>query len=579
MRHTPLTVLAAAAAVAAHVWLGWGMIRVSAPTFDEPVHLASGYQDLVTGTYRLNSQDHPPLAEMWGALPLLALKPSAMFQHPDLMSRRVYNFADAFLYKNRVDPERMLDTARTWCLITWAALLGWAVMTWSLRLSGPVGMAAAGALYAFCPVLVSNSALVTTDAASACLFFVTFWLLSGSSGAPGSRPPAASGERPAPSETWSPGSRPLWRWAGAGAAMGLAMAAKFNMFILPILVLAMLAAERRLAAKLAGPGERKPAMPWGGAAVLAVSALGALALVYRFESVGLYAEGLQATLGRLGEGRSSFFFGRHSSSGWLAYFPVALLVKTPVPTLILAGLGAWLWLRAPDPARLWAAAPAAGYLLAALLSRTQIGIRHILPVFPFLILMAADAAAWLWAGTWGRRWAVLGLGLWLAGSVLRVHPHHLAYFNEAAGGPSRGFRWFVDSNLDWGQGLKELGKILAGMGNPPVYLCYFGVADPSYYGIRYTPAAFIDNVERREGRAEPGPEEPVLLAVSATNRVATYYARKDLFAWLETRTPVAVAGHSIFLYDLTHDDDGLRMLASLLAASGEADAARRLLSR
>jgi hypothetical protein len=351
----------------------------------------------------------------------------------------------------------------------------------------------------------------------------------------------------------------------------------------------MLAAEHRLEARAAV--KKPPAVPWLGIAVMAFAAFFALALVYRFESVGLYADGLRATLTRIDDGRSSFFHGRHSNSGWLAYFPAALLVKTPIPMLAFAGLGLWLWLRAPDPARLWVAGPAAAYFLAALLSKTQIGIRHILPVFPFLILMGADAAAWLWrsgAGAAGgtrvwlqraKRGAVLGMAAWLAVSVGRGHPHHLAYFNEAVGGPSAGHRWFVDSNLDWGQGLKDLGRILEARGRPPVYLCYFGVADPSYYGIRYTPLAFIDNVERREGLAEPGKGDPVLLAVSATNLRATYYSRKDLFAWLESREPAAIAGHSIFLYDLTRDEDGIRRLASLLEASGAPDAARYLLGR
>ncbi|MFA6317348.1 MAG: hypothetical protein WC943_08010 [Elusimicrobiota bacterium] len=578
MKHTPGTVLITAASVAVHVWLGWGMIRASAPTFDEPVHLAAGYQNLVTGSYRLNSRDHPPLAEMWASLPLLWLKPSAMFQHPDLMSRRVYNFADAFLYKNRLPAELMLDTARRWCLATWGALLGWAVMSWALRLSGLPGLAAAAVLYAFCPVLVSNAALVSTDAASASLYFMTFWLLSplASSG-----PAPARGEYPAPSGTWRPGARPLWTWAAAGCAMGLAMASKFNMFILPVVACALLAAEVRLESLTARPKER-PAAPWLGLAVFALAASVALAAVYRFESVGLYAEGLRATLSRLDEGRSSFFHGRHSSTGWLMYFPAALLVKTPIPQLALAGLGLWLWLKAPDRARLWAAGPACAYLLAALLSKTQIGIRHILPLFPFMILMGADAAAWLWRLSWRPgvvRPALAALAAWLAVSVLHAHPHHLAYFNELVGGPSRGHRWFVDSNLDWGQGLKELGRVLEGMGRPPVYLCYFGVADPSAYGIRYTPVAFISNVERREGLAEPGKDDPVLFAVSATNLQGTYYSRKDAFAWLGSRAPAAIAGHSIFLYDLTRDEDGRRMLASLLTASGAPDAGRRLLSR
>ncbi|MBI5210371.1 MAG: hypothetical protein HY927_10405 [Elusimicrobia bacterium] len=550
-----LVAAAAAAAIAVHCWMGWGMIRASAATYDEPVHLAAGYQNLVAGTYRLNAMDHPPFAEMWGALPLLVLRPSALFQHQDLLARRVYNFADAFLYKNRLPAGLMLDAGRLWCLLTWGTLLGVALMAWAYRLAGGAGLAAAAAFYAFCPTLISNAALVTTDGASATLFFVTFWLLSAVPAeddglAQGGQVLAGAGRSPL-----AGGGLPAWRWAAAGAAMGLAMAAKFNMFILPGLVAVMLLARRRIE-----PGR---SVPRPRVVALAAAACLALALVYRFHSVGLYGQGLRATLSRLGDGRASFLFGQHSTQGWIGYFPAALLVKTPIPLLAMAVLGFGLWVRFPDARRLWAGGPAVAYFVAALFSKTQIGVRHILPVYPFMILMASDGVAWAWKRSAWARAAVAAMMVWLAASVIRVHPHHLAYFNEAAGGPANGYRCLVDSNLDWGQGLKELSGILKEMGDPPVRLCYFGVADPSYYGIRHKPFWWVTNVDRREGVVEPGRDDRVLLAVSATNLQSTYYARKDSFEWLKTRRPLRVAGYSIFLYDLTDDPEGRAKLAAI----------------
>src|SRR5439155_5938092 len=60
----------------------------------------------------------------------------------------------------------------------------------------------------------------------------------------------------------------------------------------------------------------------------------------------------------------------------------------------------------------------------------------------------------------------------------------LSYFNELVGGPREGWRWLVDSNLDWGQDMKRLARYLAARGEPPVKLAYFGLGDPSRYGIR-----------------------------------------------------------------------------------------------
>ncbi len=560
---------AAVLSVLVHILLGLGFINVSAPTYDEPVHLATGYQDLVSPLYRLNAMDHPPFAEMWAALPLLVSKPSAQFQNPDLLGGRVYNFSDSFLYKNRLDAGDMLDSSRLWCLVSWAVLLGVGILSWAWRLSGPPGLYAAAAAFAFCPPLFSNSALVTTDASAATFFFLTFWALAG------------RGEK-------------LSGWVLAGCAMGLALASKFSMFILPPLVVVLLLTEKRIAAlrqegrprpqqevrggrgaSLRKEGGRRP-FPPTGLILMALTALLCLAVVYRFTSLPLYFKGLSATLMRLGQGRPSFLFGTYPSQGSLLYFPAALAIKTPLAMLLASGLCLGLWLRRPDTERMWVAGPAIAFFLLACFSKTQIGYRHILPIYPFLVVMAACGAAWMWERGRSGRAAAACLGLWLAVSVVRVYPYHLAYFNEAVGGPTQGYRYLVDSNLDWGQGLKELSLELKRRGNPPVILAYFGVADPSYYGIRYEPVGFITNVERREG-VWSGPMERVLLAVSATNLQSTYYKGHKVFDWLKERTPVFTAGYSIFLYDLTEDKEGIRHLAGLLRSSNPGRAEELLL--
>ena len=525
-----------------------GFIRDSAPTYDEPVHLATGYTDLVTGSYRLNAMDHPPFAEMWAALPLLALKPGVSRQNLDWISGRVYNYSDFFLYENNVDAEKLLDTARAWCLVTWTFLLGLGILAWARREAGAAGWVCAAVLFAFCPPIFSNAALVTTDTASTVFFFLSFWILS---------------HRP----------RSTGRWACAGLAIGLAMASKFSMAFLPLLAGAIFLGERGLEKKL-GKGK----LPVLGLLAAAGTAVVVLAFVYRIGHLPLYVKGLLATVERLGQGRGSFLLGSHSTTGSLFYFPIAILVKTPIPTLIAAAAGVFVVLRRPRET-VWLWLPPAVYFLLALTSKTQIGYRHILPVYPFLIVLGACGAAWAWEHSKKGRGVVVALGLWLAVSVINVHPHHLAYFNEAAGGPSAGHRILVDSNLDWGQGLKGLAAKLKEMGNPPVYLSYFGVADPSYYGIRYFPVAPVTNVDRRDGVVAPSLEDPVLLAISATNLQSVYYGDKEVFSWLKERTPLHIVGHALFLYDLTEDPEGARKLARILAGSGHPSQAQSLLKK
>lgn len=543
---------ALAAALALAAWLGMGFVASAAPTYDEPLHLASGWSYLSTGRYHLNITDHPPLAEMWAALPLFALRPAAMTGHPDFRDMRRYAFADRFLYANTVDAERLLNAARRFNFLTLFAALAVVLAAWARRLDGGAAAAAAVFAAALTPVLTSNLALVTTDGLPAVLFAAAFWVLS----------------RPGRSRAV---------WAAAGAATGLAMAGKFSMAFLGVLVPALVLAERRLKGErlLAREGVVGLAL-WAGAAALAVL------LVYRVGQVGLFLEGLRETTARLDQGRASYLLGEHSVRGTLAYFPAALFAKTPLALLLLAGRGAWLARRRePREERLWLLAPPAAFFALALTAKVQIGVRHLLPVMPFLALWAGLAAADLLRRGVAARLTLAALALWAGASVARAQPHLLSYFNEAAGGPAGGRRWLADSNIDWGQDLKGLSEALASRGNPPVYLAYFGVGDPSYYGIRYVQALANWNVPRAGDTVDPAAGGgPVLFAVSATNLKGVYLQDHGLLAWLESRTPVAAPGESILLYDLTADADGRARLARLLEMTrhpGAAGLARSLL--
>jgi hypothetical protein len=518
--------------------LGRALIRASSPTYDEPVHLAAGYTDLVDGRYRLNAMDHPPLGEMWAALPLLARRLDRFTATPAWLDGQVYHFGDLFLYRNRVPAETVLAAARTWSLVSLTLLIAMALVLWAWRLDGaPAGWGAAAAL-GFCVPWFSNAALVTTDAPSAALFFAACAVLA------------------APRRTAT-------TWALAGAAVGAALAAKFNMILLPPLVGFALIAESR-ADKSRRPRVRDVVLAVGVSFFI-------LALVYRFSFVGLYAEGLSSTLSRLSQGRAAYLHGAWSSEGWWWYFPAALLLKTPLALLLASGLGAYAALRRPRAEAAWLLIPPIGYFIAALTSKTQIGYRHLLPVYPFLCLWAGLGASWLWKRGSASRVVLAVLGIWLAASVVSQSPYSLAYFNELALG--HGERWLSDSNLDWGQDLPSLSRELSARGNPVVVLSYFGTGDPEAYGIKYVPLAFISNVERG-GNAALAPNAPLLFAISETNLVGTYFKNHGLFDWLRSRKPVAIPGGSIFLYDASSDAEARQILGAMLAGSGRAGDAR-----
>ena len=428
----------------------------------------------------------------------------------------------------------MLTAARLWSLLTWTLLVAMALLIWAARLEGPPGAWAAAIALGGCVPWFSNAALVTTDAPSAALFFAACAVCA----APG---------------------RSRRTYALGGAAVGAALAAKFNMILLPPLIAFALAVDPR--------AEDARRVRWPRILLAVAAGAVALAAVYRFTSFGLYFRGLSATLTRLSEGRGAYLLGGHSTTGWLWYYPAAVLVKTPLALMLLAGWGMWKAIHKPRGEAAWLMIPPLGYAAAALFSKTQIGYRHVLPIYPFLCLWAGLGAADLWRRGNSARALACAMGIWLFVAVATNHPRHLSYFNEIASG--RGESWLSDSNLDWGQDLPALARELSRRGNPPVALAYFGSGDPAAYGLNYVPLAIVANVERR-GNAALEKDRPVLLAVSETNLVGTYYRDPAVFDWLRSRTPVAKPGGSIWLYDLTEDRDGRARLARMLASVGRA---------
>ncbi len=531
----------AALAFLAALFFGFAQIRDSSATYDEPVHLASGYLALKTNFPPLNWRDHPPLAEMWEAFPLLFLNPSTMVLNSEF--GRLYPFADQFIYKNRVDASRLLNSAREWNLISLLLILFPAVLVWSWTLGGEYAFLAAAFFLAFCPPIFSNFSLATTDAMPAVFYFLACFFLAHS-------------------------RRGLREWGLAGLCLGGALASKFSMILLPVVIISALLTETRVLPK------RRPSV----FQIFIFCALATLVLfaAYRFGDVSLYWSGLFQTLTRLSQGRPSFLLGRYSNHGFWDFFPVALVVKTPLPLLLFSGLGLYGAFRKPSAQEIWLLMPLVAYFIAALMSKTDIGYRHILPIYPFLIVLAARAVADLKQRLSPTifRVSILTGGLWTLLSVIWAYPHYLVYFNELTGGPSGGYHVLADSSLDWGQGLKDLAQELKKRGNPPIILSYFGVADPAYEGIHYFPLAFYSNIDRKDGVTLPPKTGPLFFAVSETNLQAVYFVDKNLFSWLKTRTPAFIAGNSIFVYDLTYDVSGRRILAGLLNASNSPAAAK-----
>jgi hypothetical protein len=265
--------------------------------------------------------------------------------------------------------------------------------------------------------------------------------------------------------------------------------------------------------------------------------------------------------------RNSFLLGETSVTGWWYYFPLAMWFKTPTATLLaiaLVGAGALVWIGhrararvAADPSSpsAWTitclTVPVGVYLASAMTTSLNLGLRHVLPVYPFLFLALGasfPALARAWRPALGVVVALPLLGL----EAILAYPHYIPYFNAFAGGTSGGIARLGDSNLDWGQDLKLLARWQREHRDKKLYLAYFGTADPAYYGVE------AEHFPRPAG-GWPFAESPrnltglSYLAVSATNLQKIYVTdevARELYTRLETLEPIAVLGGTIHVYDL-----------------------------
>ncbi|HSQ31263.1 MAG TPA: glycosyltransferase family 39 protein [Gemmatimonadaceae bacterium] len=523
-------------------------------TFDEPMHITAGLSYLGTGRIVI-SPDHPPLLKELSAavLQLARIHWPATPEAAALIDREV-RFPQALARSVVVDngPDRVLFWARLPLIFLNTALV-FGVYMLGRRLAGTIAGVAAAFLCAFDPNTVAHSFLVTTDLGVTTLlvlFMVALWDYI---------------DRPGPVHV-----------VGSGVALGAALGAKYSAVILPPIAAFLLLAAVRWppagAQSLAkGPASKQKAEPvtvdllrrYAIAFVaMCVVAFVVLQIIYLFPHDPLqYIAGWRAIYGGPVQGFEGYMAGRLAPR-FYSYYIVAFLLKEPIATIALVVIGLWLAIKGanlPPLNRAFLLLPpiliVAGYTVMSF----NIGIRYLLPALPFAHVLGGLAIARLVESvrTTARVVAVLACG-WVVLAAAGIYPDSLSYFNEAAclftdpsrlgldGGSRCGPMWLDDSNVDWGQGLKQLKTWLDR--NAPgreVRLGYFGTVPPEAYGLKELPMS-DDDILRGTS--------PGLYAVSAHIVASTPAVAKQMRGggaeWLRQTRPIAIVGHAYYIFEI-----------------------------
>ncbi len=467
--------------------------RLYSANWDEAHHLYDGYLILTEQDYRANAEV-PPLVKITAALPLLGLHPALPPIMATSQTKNAFLAGRAFVFGNGGD--RLLFRARMACML-FSLLTALLVYAAGKRFFGILAGFCALFLLVFDPNVLAHGTLISTDMGSACFLLAATYAF------------------------YCYSVQPSWkRLLLTGLLAGLALVAKFTgILIAPMLLLIAIIEgirERRLitAARLLGASFAVLACAWlvlwafydfryapapnglqlspalvGYLASMPVPTEGArLAVLARFHLLPqAYLWGLANTKHTEWE-YTSYFFGRVYRHGPWQYFPLAFLIKSTLPLLLLLLLAPVLWLRAGrgvGQQMVFLLVPVAVYFAVITGSHFDIGARHLMPVYPFLYILAGATAAMLLRR--GPAWAAFagGLLLWQVFTTLRVAPNYMAYGNEAWGGPLEVRHYLSDANVDWGQQLKTVKQYLDQNHDPNCWFAYFpdGAVQPQDYGI------------------------------------------------------------------------------------------------
>jgi 4-amino-4-deoxy-L-arabinose transferase-like glycosyltransferase len=535
-------------------------------TWDEDDHIYAGYMSLKRADFGLNPE-HPPLVKQLAAIPLLPMT----LKIPTLQGRKFKHEAflggKDFVFGN--NPEAILLRARMAAALLTLLLAGLVFLA-AREMFGVGGAFIALALFVFDPNVLAHGAVVGTDMGLTCFMFAAIYAFYRYVRLPS-----------------------LGRLTLVGVATGLALASKHTgILVVPMLVLLLLTEVFRRTetpeSDSTGKRARRLAVAFVGISAIALATLWAFyGFRYTARGEGLtlnpplaesihhltrprearlletvaryhllpesYIYGL-ADVRIMSDFYTSYLFGKIYPHGTWFYFPAAFAIKSTLPLLLLLGVAG---LVVAGRLRCWRellllTIPPAFHLAIAMSAGMNIGLRHILPMYPFLYVLAAGAAWKLMESN--RRWAyaVAALIVFQAVTTTRAYPAYMAYANELWGGPSQTYKYLSDSNADWGQQLKSTKAYLEKKDIKECWFIYFAEGPVHFrdYGIPCKPLLTIGSLWLdEEVDIPPSVDGPVLISAGTLSGFEFGPGPLNPYEVFKHRQADDVIDYAVFLFN------------------------------
>jgi hypothetical protein len=530
-------------------------------TNDETVLIPSAYYHWVTNDFQL-VREHPPLCKFLAGFPLLFVQPNELVPEKidpkATAGEREWAYAMRFWEDNRPAFEALSFWARL-PMIALTIALGVLIFLFTRDLFGVRAAILAVALFTLEPTMLAHGRVVQTDLPAATGFLLVFYTL----------------HRYLLTHTWQ-------RAAWIGIASGVALLSKFSMLIVGPILLAvfiwLLWRQPRERRSLAGHAlvvtfitlmvinaayffNHRPlntddtswvASTYTSSAKTVTTSINVLSYVAPTDFLlGIYWQFWHSQ-----QGHEAGFLGMYSKKGWWYYFPVAFALKTTVPFLLLS-IAAIFWTSYQlFSKRSWRLlmllAPFVLYTLFVMSSTINIGVRYYLPAYAFLFILSGALLERLMSLKRGRLAGLIitvAIVAWCGIETARAFPNYMPYMNQLAS--SHPHWWYLsDSNVEWGDDVKELAAYLHARGETQVRAILLG----GFITLKFYDVDYIDAMP------QPNDSQPRYTAIGASflngstvsfsemDGIITNEQRVNRFAEYRNRRPEAVIGNSIYLF-------------------------------